>query len=106
MINEVSPVTVIPADNVAAVAQANDKSLASPPPGYRRLAVYLCLAHPVSGLPSNTLVTTAIVEAESAEAIAAIFHPLQLAGALVNFVPVMELPVEPVLAEEEKKLGG
>ncbi|MBA7616471.1 hypothetical protein ES703_23767 [subsurface metagenome] len=87
----------------AELASLFDKLVTTPPSGFKVLANYVCLAHPVSGLPSGTGVSIIIAEAESAEAIAAANYPSMLAGADINTVPVLELPVEPKTAELEKK---
>lgn len=89
----------------AELAKITDKTDANPPSGYKSLTRYVCLAHPVSGIPSGKGVTIAIVEAESADAIAAATYPLMLAGAEVNTVPVIEMPIGGV-TEVEKKARG
>ena len=89
----------------AEVAQASDKVWASPPPGIKRLAGYVCQGIPFPGQPANTLVSIVISEAESNEAIAAVQWPVAIAGATVWSVPVMELPTAGA-AEVEKKLRG
>jgi len=86
----------------AEIAQAADKVWASPPPGIKPLASYVCLSSPFPGLPLNTMVSVGIGEAESAEAMAAVSYPLMLAGATIYRVPILELPVGGA-AEAEKK---
>ncbi len=89
----------------AEVARASDKVWASPPPGVKMLADYVCLGMPFPGLPPNTMVSIGVIEAESAEALAAVTYPPALAGASINNVPIMEMPVAGV-AEVEKKYRG
>lgn len=89
----------------AELAKLQDKVDTAPPSGYKTLASYVCLAHPVSGLPSGTGVTITIAEAESAESIAAAMYPSMLAGADINTVPVIDMPIGGV-AEVEKKSRG
>ena len=68
---------------VAGVAQAADKVWASPPPGVKLLASYVCQGLAFPGVPPHTVVSIRVVEAESNEAIAAITWPVSLAGASV-----------------------
>jgi len=89
----------------ADVSQASDKFWAKPPPGIKMLADYVCLGMPFPGAPPNTVVGIGVIEAETAEALAALLYPMGLAGASVWCVPVMELPVGGV-AKVEKKLRG
>lgn len=92
-------------NKAAELAKISDKIAASPPSGYKALAQYVCLAQPVSGIPSGKGVTIIVCEADSAEAIAAATYPSMLAGAEVNTVPVIEMPIGGV-AEVEKKARG
>ena len=87
----------------AELAQASDKVWASPPPGIKMLADYVCLGIPFSGAPPNTVVGISIVEAESAEALTAVTYPMGLAGASLWNVPVLEMPAAGA-AELEKKM--
>ena len=95
------------AAKTAEVTQAADKVWASPPPGIKRLAHYICegITFPGVLLPPNTLVSVGIIEADTNEAIAAASYPMVLAGVSVWHVPVLELPVAGA-AEVEKKLRG
>ncbi|TET39682.1 MAG: hypothetical protein E3J65_03395 [Dehalococcoidia bacterium] len=99
--------TMWDAAKTAEVAQAADKVWASPPPGIKMLAHYICQGIPFPGvlLPPNTLVNVSVIEADSNEAIAATAYPLVLAGVTVWHVPVLELPVAGA-AEVEKELRG
>lgn len=90
---------------VADVAAASDKFWASPPPGVKMLADYVCLGLAFPGHPQNTVVGISVIEAESAEALIAATYPLVLAGMWVWNVPVQELPVGGT-AELEKKIRG
>jgi hypothetical protein len=89
----------------ADVAQASDGVWASPPSGIKILATYVCQGMPFSDQPRNTLVSIQVLEAESNEAIAATQYPVALAGATVNDVLVLELPVAGAVAEEKKYRG-
>ena len=91
--------------NIPQVSQASDKAMANPPPGFKVLSIDACLSIAFPGQPENTIVSVAIVEAESAEALAATAYPITLAGATVWNVPVMEVPVTGA-AEAEKKVRG
>ncbi len=89
----------------AELSKVTDKLDTNPPSGYKPLARYVCLAQPFSGLPSGTGVTITIAEAENADAIAAATYPGMLAGADINSVPVLEMPIGGS-AEVEKKARG
>ena len=88
------------------MTQAADKTWASPPPGIKLLAQWVCLGIPVpQGLPPNTVVVVAAIEAESEEALVATAYPLAVAGATVWRVPIMEVPVGGAV-EVTERLGG
>ena len=91
--------------NIPAVAQAADKVWASPPPGIKVEAHYMCLGTPFPGVPPNTMVSFSITEAESAEAIAAVSYPMMLAGSTIYRVPILEMPVGAITKEEKKYRG-
>jgi hypothetical protein len=93
------------ANKTAEVAKAADKVAASLPPGIKISASYACQGIAFPGVPAQTLVVVQVVEAESNEAIAASTWPLELAGATIWDVPVLELPVAGA-AEVEKKMRG
>ena len=78
---------------------------ASSPPGIKLLASYVCQGIAFAGVPPNTLVSFDIIEAESNEALAAVYYPIALAGASIWNVPILELPIVGA-AEVEKKLKG
>jgi len=98
-------INMVEVANIPAVVQAADKVLASPPPGIKIEANYVCLGTPFPGVPPNTMVGVSIVEAESAEAIATTSYPLMLAGVTIHRVPILEMPVG-AAAKEEKKYRG
>ena len=89
--------------DIPKVTQASDKTMASPPQGYKVLSIDACLAMAFPGQPEDTIVSIAAIEAESAEVLAATGYPLMIAGATVWTVPVMEFPVAKT-EEVEKKL--
>jgi len=89
----------------AEVAKVSDKVMASPPPGYKLLTQYVCLAPPFPGVPPNTLVGFNISEVDSAEAMSTVTYPIMLAGATIHRAPILELPVA-AAAEVEKKYRG
>jgi len=96
--------TMWDAAKTAEVAQAADKVGASPPPGAKMLASYVCqgILFPGVLLPQNTLVGVGIIEADTNEALAAASYPVLLAGASVWHVPVLELPVAGAAKVEKK----
>ena len=92
------------------LAQVSDKFQASPPEGVKTLAMYTCNGIPFpqglpENVPPNSLITIAIYEAETNEAVAAGMYPFILAGAAMWAVPVLELNTGDV-AVQEKKLRG
>jgi hypothetical protein len=87
------------------VAKASDKVWASPPPGIKSVADYVCLGIAYPGQAANTAVSVGVIEADSAEALTATSYQMGLAGATVWNVPVLEIPVAGV-SEVEKKLRG
>ena len=89
----------------AELAKVQEKMDAVPPSGYKPLARYMCLAHPFAGFPSGTGVSVLIVEAESAEAIITSTYPAMLAGADINVVPVLEIPIARATRLEKKARG-
>jgi hypothetical protein len=91
--------------DISKLTQASDKTMASPPQGYKVLSVDACMGLAFPGQPEDTIVSIATIEADSAEVLAATGYPLMLAGATVWTVPVMEMPVAKT-AEVEKKLRG
>jgi hypothetical protein len=88
------------AAKAAEMAQANDKLAKTP--GRKVLSTYTCMGLAFPSVPPNKLVTISVVEYESSEAMAAVLYPLEIAGATVWAVPVLEMPVAGH-AEAEKK---
>jgi hypothetical protein len=87
------------------VAKATDK-VYSATPGYKPLAMYICLGNPFPGeIPPNSLVTLTISEVQSENDLAAISYPLSLAGVSFHRVPVFEMKPGKS-AETEKKFKG
>ena len=86
----------------AQVADAGDKLVASPPPGFKMLTQYVCMAPPFPGVPPNTIVGFNISDFDSSEAMAAVTYPIMLAGATIHRAPILELPAGGG-AEVEKK---
>jgi hypothetical protein len=82
------------------VAQASDK--VSKTPGRKVLADYVCEGIVFPGQPPNTLVSIAVAEYESNEAVAAALYPMAIAGATVWAVPVLEMQVGSGAATEKK----
>ena len=66
------------------------------------LASYVCQAVPFPGLPPDAMVTFSISEVDSNEDLATISYPLQLAGATIHRVPILELPVGGAAKVEKK----
>jgi hypothetical protein len=87
------------------VAKVLDKVIPATP-GYKPLAMYVCLGNPFPGtIPPNSMVGITIAEVENENALAAVSYPLALAGMNVHRVPVLEMKAGQS-AETEKKLRG
>lgn len=97
--------TIMDSTKVAEMTKVHDKTWASTPPGIKMDAFYACLGLAFPNQPPNTLASISVVEAESAEALAAVNYPLMQAGATIWGVPVLDLPVGGA-AEAEKKYKG
>jgi hypothetical protein len=85
---------------VAELAQSADK--AAKTPGQKTIAQYACQGMAFSGIPPNKTLAISVIEAESNEALAATQYPMGLAGIDTWAVPVLEIPVGTVVAEEKK----
>ena len=96
---------MIDTDKAGKLVQVSDKTWASPPPGIELLSNFACLGIAFPGQPLNTIVSISVVEAESAEAIAATSYPLTLAGGAMWTVPALEIPAGRA-TEVEKKARG
>jgi hypothetical protein len=84
----------------ADMAEVNDKLAKTP--GRKVLSNYSCMGLAFPGVPPNTLVTVSVVEYENSEAMAAVLYPLEVAGATVWAVPVLEMPVARHTVTEKK----
>ena len=84
----------------AEVMQAADK--AQKMPGQKTLTAYACLGIPFPGFPPNSLLGIGIRDADTSEALASVLYTLTVAGATSWAVPVMEVPVGGLAAEEKK----
>ena len=93
------------ATKTAEVSKVSDKTMASPPPGYKVQAIYACQGIAFPGEPANTIVAISIFESDSNEALTLTAYPLALAGATVWDVPVLEVAAASA-TEVEKKMRG
>jgi hypothetical protein len=84
----------------AEMAQVNDKLAETP--GRKVLSNYTCMGLAFPNVPPNTITTVSVVEYENSEAMAAVLYPLEVAGATVWAVPVLEMPVGRHTAAEKK----
>jgi len=97
--------SVVDVAKMAETTKASDKVWASPPSGVKMDAFYACMGLAFPDQPPNTIVSISIVEADSAESLAAISYPPMQAGATIWAVPVIDVPVGGT-AEAEKKYRG
>ena len=95
---------VYPVEKAAEVSAASDKGWASVPQERRAESSYVLMSVPLD-VPPNSLVAFSIGESDSAEAMAARAYPVMLAGATVNIIPLLEVPVAGA-AKLEKKYKG
>ena len=84
----------------AELAQLGDKLAKAP--GRKVLGSYICLGQAFADVPPNTMVGVSIADYESSEAMAAVLYPMELAGATVWAVPVLEMAVGRTVAAEKK----
>jgi hypothetical protein len=86
-------------------AKVLDKVLPNTP-GYKPLAMYMCLGNPFPGeIPPNSMVGITIAEVDNENALAAVSYPLALAGMSIHRVPILEMKAGKS-AQTEKKLKG
>jgi len=96
--------SIYPVAKAAEIAAAADKVWASQPREGRPASSFMLMSVPFS-VPPNSLVAFSIGEADSAESMAARVYPMMLAGATVNIIPLLEVPLGSG-AEVEKKYRG
>jgi len=82
--------TYTPGEKMAEVSAASDKVWAKAPPKKRADVGYLLMCHPFD-VPEGCYVTFSIFDGDSAEEIAATVYPMELAGAKVQIVPLLEV---------------
>ena len=87
------------------VSKAGDKVWGSPPTGLKVLAGYTCQGLAYPGMPSNSVMSIRVIQAENNEALSAAIYPMSVAGATVWSTPAMDLPAGSA-ADIEKKLRG
>ena len=97
--------TIFDVTQAGEMAKVSDKVWSNPPKGVKMLANHMCLSDPFPGLPMNSMVSVAIIEADNAEALAGVSYPMMLAGATIERIPVMELAVGGAAKAETKAKG-
>jgi hypothetical protein len=95
---------VYPVEKAAEVVAASDKVWASQPRESRPESIYVLMCVPFD-VPPNSLVSVTISESDSAETMAARVYPVMLAGATVNIIPLLEVPVTGGVKAEKKYKG-
>lgn len=96
--------TYIPGEKMAEVSAASDRVWAKASPKKRADVSYMLMCHPFD-VPKGCYVTFGIFEGDSAEEIAAGVYPMELAGATVQIVPLLEVR-SGSSAKTEKKYRG
>lgn len=94
----------IPIEKLAEVSATSDRVWTKARRVKRTASTYLLLSVPFD-VPANSHVTFNIFDADSAEEIAAIVYPIQLAGASIDIIPLLEVPVGGTAKAEEKYRG-
>ena len=95
---------VYPVEKTAEVSAASDKVWANQPKERRPEGSYVLMCVPFD-IPPNSLVSVTISESDSAEKMAARVYPIMLAGATVNIIPLLEVPVGGGVKAEKKYRG-
>jgi hypothetical protein len=95
---------VYPVEKTAEIAVAGDKVWANQPKERRPEGSYVLMCVPFD-VPPNSLVSVSISESDSAETMAARVYPIMLAGATVNIIPLLEVPVTGEVKAEKKYKG-
>jgi len=95
---------VYPVEKTAEIAVATDKVWTSQPRERRPESSYVLMCVPFD-IPPNSLVSVTISESDSAETIAARVYPIMLAGATVNIIPLLDVPVTGGVKAEKKYRG-
>jgi len=95
---------VYPVEKAAEVVAASDKVWTSQPRESRPESIYVLMCVPFD-VPPNSLVTVTISESDSVETMAARVYPVMLAGATVNIIPLLEVPVTGGVKAEKKYKG-
>jgi hypothetical protein len=96
--------SIYPVAKAAEVGAASDKVGASQPREGRPASAFMLMSVPFP-VPPNSLVAFSIGEADTTESMAARVYPIMLAGADVNIIPLLEVPIGGG-AEAEKKYRG
>jgi len=92
-----------PVEKTAEVAAANDKVSATIR-RERRVPGYMLMCA-LPDVPPNSMVSIAISESDSVEEMAARLYPMMLAGAIINIIPLLEVPAGGAVKAEKKYRG-
>jgi hypothetical protein len=94
----------IPSDKMAEVAAASDKAWAKMPREKREQTSYMLMCRPPD-VPANCGVSFSINEGDNMEEMAASAYQMELAGAGVSIIPLLELPGGGAAKVERKYKG-
>ncbi len=95
---------VLPVSKAADISAASDKVQREQPREGGPASGFLMMSVPFD-VPPNSMVTFSISESDSAEDMAARVYPLMLAGADINIIPLLEVPIGDQVAVEKKYRG-
>jgi len=98
--------SIWPVDKTVEVSAASDKVWAKQPKERREGATtYVLMCVPSFNIPPNSFVSVSIGEGDSIEEMAANIYPIGLAGADIQIIPLLEVPVGGSVKAEKKYRG-
>lgn len=96
---------IYPVEKAAEVSAASDKVWANVPKESRPEAHHVLMSVPQFDVPPNSIISITIGEDNSAEKIVARVYPIMLAGADIQVIPLLEVPVGGGVKAEKKYKG-
>jgi len=96
---------IYPVEKAAEVTAASDKVWANMPKQTRPEVHHVLMSVPQFNVPPNSIISITISEDNSAEKIVERVYPVMLAGATMQVVPLLEVPVTGGVKVEKKYRG-
>jgi len=95
-----------PLEKTAEVSAAGDKASAKLPKERREGSNYILMCIPVGlDVPPGSMVSISIDEGDSVEEMAATIYPVELAGAHIQIIPLLEVPAGGSVKADKKYRG-